>query len=227
MALPIAQEVFAKSAFALEAQPFVEGDRRRVVIKDGEADAVQVKLVEGKVQEKAHRFASIALSTVRFLAHTNGDKTGTVRPGNAIQLQQADDAVGIHQANGKEEGVRILLPFLQSLGKLLFTERGGRLTVIEAQESGVLVPLRYRLHILFANSVQLHLFTAEQLFALHLRFAQLSFVPLSSRLSATAMRPPTTDAKRLTRSLFSQDQPRRGRVWCPHLCILRSVSFLQ
>ena len=50
--MPVAEGVGAHQALPLEAEPFVEGDRRGVVGVDGELEAAQVEPVVGGVDQR-------------------------------------------------------------------------------------------------------------------------------------------------------------------------------
>lgn len=93
VALAVAAEMLAVDPFTGEAKGFVQLDGRRVVAKNGQADTVQVKFVEGEFEGNLHGVTAVSLPSIFFIANGNADESCAVRPHDAIHLQQAEKIV--------------------------------------------------------------------------------------------------------------------------------------
>src|SRR5690606_25714921 len=136
----VAAQMLPVDPFAHEAQTFIQGDGCLVVRKDGQAEPVQVQLVEGEAYEQRHGLAPVSPPPVAFFANADGEEGCAVRPGDAVEAGEAHQQLIFAAAHAKDELplAALHLPDLGAHGGDGL--RHGRAAVVEAHKITVLGP---------------------------------------------------------------------------------------
>jgi len=111
----VAVQKLAVGAFALKAELLIQRDRRGIVAKNRQLNAVQVQLAKGKIQRQPQRFGALALAAPRRLADADAQPAGLLVPQNAFQLGKPDQLAAFEQPHAKQKVVPGFLAILKPL----------------------------------------------------------------------------------------------------------------